>query len=70
MGWVTKITTVSFMMVIPPLVGYYLDGVCGTVVLFMFLGAMFGVAAGIWQLVRLVNEREIEEKEEEEKASP
>jgi len=55
MAMVTSITTISFMMVIPPLLGYYLDNWLGTVVLFMFLGVVFGLICGIWQLIKLVD---------------
>jgi F0F1-type ATP synthase assembly protein I len=55
MAMVSTITTISFMMVIPPLLGFYLDNWLGTVVLFMFLGVVFGLICGIWQLTKLVN---------------
>jgi len=50
----SRITTISVMMVVPALGGYYLDQYLGTVVLFLFLGMIFGVAASVWQLYKLI----------------
>lgn len=52
--WVAKITTVGLIMVLPAVAGQYADrrfgmGVWGLV------GLVFGVVAGIWQLLRMVN---------------
>ena len=40
-------------MVVPGLVGYYLDGRLGTRALLTILGFGVGVTFGIWQLLRL-----------------
>ena len=40
-------------MVVPGLVGYYVDGRLGTRALFTILGFGLGVTFGIWQLTRL-----------------
>ena len=57
LSWVSNITAISVMMVLPALGGYYLDQYFGTVALFMFLGMIFGLAAGFFQLMKLVNYR-------------
>ena len=51
----TEITTVAFMMVLPILLGYWLDTYLGTVPLFAILGLVLGMSMGIWQLISLVN---------------
>lgn len=51
----TEITTVAFMMVLPILLGYWVDTYLGTVPLFAILGLVLGMSTGIWQLIRLVN---------------
>jgi F0F1-type ATP synthase assembly protein I len=40
-------------MVVPALLGYYVDKCWGTRVLFTILGAAFGLAFGIWQLLEM-----------------
>ena len=57
MDWVSKITTISVMMVLPALGGYYLDQRFGTVAIFLFLGMLLGIAAATWQLYKLVQYR-------------
>ena len=42
-------------MVVPGLVGYYLDGRLGTRALLTIVGFAVGVACGVWQLLRLTN---------------
>jgi F0F1-type ATP synthase assembly protein I len=61
MGQVTKITTISMMMVFPALGGYYLDIWLGTLPVFMFLAVAIGLAGGFWQLIKLVSSQEIED---------
>jgi hypothetical protein len=45
--------TVALGMVVPGLVGYYLDRSWGTRGLLTILGFALGVTSGIWQLVRM-----------------
>lgn len=56
----TEITAVSFMMVIPILLGYWLDLYLGTVPLFAMFGLVLGMSGGIWQLIKLVNRQSSE----------
>lgn len=53
MVWTSRVTTISLEMVLPILAGYWLDQQLGTKVLFLMLGAVFGLVAGIWHLVKL-----------------
>ena len=67
MSLVSRITTISFMVVIPAVIGYLVDGWLGSGVAFMFLGALLGMVAGAFQLVKLV--RNLENKSKSEKRS-
>ena len=51
--WVSKITTVALLMVLPGLGGYWLDQQFGTRILFTCLGFVFGLSAGIWHLLNI-----------------
>jgi hypothetical protein len=51
----TRGITVAIGMVVPGLVGYYLDSRLGTRALLTILGFGAGVTFGIWQLLRLTN---------------
>lgn len=50
--WVSRITTVSLEMVVPGVVGYWLDHRWQTHFLAP-LGFVFGVVAGMWHLLRM-----------------
>lgn len=52
MEWVAKITTVALEMVVPAVVGMWLDQKLGTPFLGP-LGLIFGVPLGIWHLVKM-----------------
>ena len=52
----SQITTIGLTMVLPALLGYFVDRWAGTVVLFVILGMAFGVASAVLQLARLVAE--------------
>lgn len=52
----THVTTVSLMMVLPAGGGYYADKYFGTLPLFMVLGLILGLIAGIWQLIQLAQD--------------
>jgi len=51
--WVSMVTTIVVEMVIPPLLGFWLDEKLGTRVVFVSLGAIGGLALGMTSLVRL-----------------
>ena len=51
---VSQITTISLMMVIPAILGYFVDQWLNTVAVFTVVGLVFGVAAAVQQMIRLV----------------
>lgn len=53
--WVSRLTTVSLEMVVPGLIGLWLDRQCGTVILFTLLGFGLGLTVGIWHLIRMTS---------------
>lgn len=50
--WVSKITTVALEMVVPALIGMWLDQKLGTLFLGL-LGIILGVPLGIWHLMKM-----------------
>ena len=50
----TQVTTISLMMVLPAVGGYYADIYFGTLPLCLIFGLILGVLVGIWQLIQLV----------------
>ena len=52
-AWSSVVTTVSLEMVVPALIGYWIDRQLGTVMVFLVLGAILGMTTGILHLVRL-----------------
>jgi F0F1-type ATP synthase assembly protein I len=49
----SSVITVSLEMVMPILVGYWIDQKLGTKAVFAILGAAIGLATGIWSLIRM-----------------
>ncbi len=54
MNLATHVTTISLMMVLPAGGGYYVDAYFGSLPLFMILGLVLGMVAGVWLMIRLV----------------
>jgi F0F1-type ATP synthase assembly protein I len=52
-GWAVRITTVSLEMVVPGLIGLWIDRKLGTVMVFLVLGVILGMTVGMLHLVRL-----------------
>ena len=52
-GWAVRITTISLEMVIPGLIGLWIDRKLGTVMVFLVLGVVLGMTVGMLHLVRL-----------------
>ncbi len=50
--WVAKITTVALEMVVPAVIGMWLDQKLGTQFLGL-LGIVFGVPLGVWHLLKM-----------------
>ena len=53
LGWASRVMSVSIEMVLPGLLGLWLDYKLQTVVLFTVLGFGFGMALAIWHLLRM-----------------
>jgi F0F1-type ATP synthase assembly protein I len=53
MQWVSRITSIVIEMVLPGVIGYWIDLRLGTKVLFLILGVILGFVGGIWQLIKL-----------------
>ena len=51
--WTSRVTTISLEMVVPTLIGYWLDQRLGTRVLFLTLGAILGFVTALRSLLRL-----------------
>jgi hypothetical protein len=52
MNWVSRITTVGLMMVLPAVGGRWLDARRGTSH-WALIGLVFGLAVGLWQLLQI-----------------
>lgn len=57
MEWSSTVTTISIEMVVPGLVGYWVDQRLGTAPLLLVIGMALGVPLGIWQLVRITQRK-------------
>jgi ATP synthase protein I len=53
MEWTSRLTTISLEMVLPGLLGYWVDQKLGTRVVFLLLGVIAGFSVGMWHLVKL-----------------
>ena len=51
--WSSRITTIALEMVVPGLIGLWIDRQLGTVMVFLVLGVAVGMTAGMMHLVRL-----------------
>ena len=51
MRWVSQITTISFEMIIPAGIGYWLDQRWGTKPWLLIVGAILGMAVGMKHLL-------------------
>lgn len=52
--WGARVTTISVSMVLPALIGYWIDQRAGTGLVFAGLGLALGLASAFWQLWKLV----------------
>ena len=50
----SEIVSVCMMMIIPALIGYFVDQKIGTRFLLTILGFVFGMSAAVWQLMKIV----------------
>lgn len=71
-GWSSQVTSIALEMVIPGLIGLWIDRTLGTVMVFLVGGVIFGMTAGIIHLVqfaRRISEKEPEEEKDSKKTS-
>lgn len=54
-AWSSRITTICLEMVIPAVIGCWLDQWLGTGMVFVVVGAAVGLIAGMVHLVRIAN---------------
>ena len=52
-AWSAHVTMISLEMVLPGVLGFWIDQHLGTVMVFLVLGAILGMTTGILHLVRL-----------------
>ena len=52
--WVSKITTVALEMIVPAILGHWLDSKLGTGWVLLVLGSILGMAVAMMHLLRLV----------------
>ncbi|MCA9102565.1 MAG: AtpZ/AtpI family protein [Pirellulales bacterium] len=53
LSWVSTLTTVALEMALPCLAGVWLDRRLGTRIVFTVLGAMGGLALGVYHLIKI-----------------
>ena len=51
---VTQITSISLMMIVPAMIGYFIDQRFKTLILFTSVGLVLGISCSVWQLVKFV----------------
>jgi F0F1-type ATP synthase assembly protein I len=56
MQWVSRITSIGIEMVLPGLIGYWIDLRLGTKPLLLIFGVILGFVGGIWQLIKLTGQ--------------
>jgi hypothetical protein len=54
-SWAARIIGVSFEMVVPGLLGLWLDARLGTVCLLTMIGFAGGLSLGMWHLIRMTS---------------
>ncbi|MHC4400416.1 MAG: AtpZ/AtpI family protein [Planctomycetota bacterium] len=52
-AWGSRITAIALEMVVPGIIGLWIDRQLGTVMVFLVLGVAMGMTVGMIQLVRL-----------------
>ena len=51
---VAQITSISLMMIVPAIIGYFVDQYFKTLILFTAIGLVLGIGCAIWQLIKFV----------------
>jgi hypothetical protein len=66
--WVSRVMTNALAMVVPGLMGLYLDRRLGSLPLLTFVGFALGMTVAIWQLPRMTGGRHMDRAAEVEDA--
>ncbi len=61
MAWASEITAVAMEMVVPAVIGLWIDRKLGTHVVFLIVGVVLGATGGIVHLLRLAQRWQIEQ---------
>lgn len=70
MVWTSRVTTVSLEMVLPCVLGYWIDRhVLDTKVVFTLLGAVLGLVGGMWHLIRMAQPPAVERQQQQQQSS-
>lgn len=64
-AWSSWVTAISLEMVVPGMIGFWVDLQLGTVMLFLVLGVILGMSVGVFQLVRLTTPRNADSEKDE-----
>jgi hypothetical protein len=54
--WAWRVITVSLEMVVPGLMGYWIDSRLGAKAVFVIAGFLAGMAMGVWHLIRIARD--------------
>jgi len=57
MEWSSRLTAIALEMVLPGLLGYWVDQKLGTGILLLILGVAVGFTAGLWNLIKLTKKK-------------
>jgi hypothetical protein len=63
--WASRVMTVSIEMVLPGLIGYWIDQKLDTVFLFMLIGFTVGITAAVWHLIQMTSRPEVSPEEKQ-----
>ncbi len=63
--WASRVMTVSIEMVLPGLIGYWIDQKLNTVALFMLIGFTIGITAAVWHLIKMTSRPEVSPDEKQ-----
>ena len=58
-GWAARIMTVALEMVVPGVLGIWIDRQLGTVALFTVIGFGLGLSLGMWHLLRMTARKDV-----------
>lgn len=54
-NWASRVTSIALEMVVPPVIGLWIDQKLNTGVIFISAGAVLGFCTGMFSLVKMAN---------------